>query len=169
MFQIFLSTVPMKLTNDEAKKVVELYYSNGKSPTRAFRQFNTWAEHNNCVTRITKKNVIDAIRRFESRTMIQKVTKVRPSMMQDEAVLLGVLNSLYQQRGSSLRTCAADNDLSLTMTQKIARRALQLYPYRLILLHAAENGALHCLERIAVAAPVQRCNYSIVIYFTLFT
>jgi hypothetical protein len=51
-------------------------------------------------------------------------------------VLSAVLNSIYQQRGKSLRACASENDMSLTTTQRVARHALKLYPYRLILVQA---------------------------------
>jgi hypothetical protein len=126
----------MKLTAEEARRIVAFYYANGNSPTRAFRLFNAWAISNNVATRATKKNVIDVVKRFERHAHLQKDTRQRAVKWQDETVLVGVLNSLYRHPGGSLRICASDNDMSYTTTQKIARRALQLYPYRLILVQA---------------------------------
>jgi hypothetical protein len=126
----------MKIPSDEAKRVVKIYYSNGSSPTLTFRHFNNWALQNNCATRITKKNVIDLIKRFELHTDIQKLYRRKPSMLQDEDVLSAVINSIYNQRGKSLRKCASENGLSLTTTQRAARHTLKLYPYRLILVQA---------------------------------
>jgi hypothetical protein len=45
----------MKLTQAEEKKVVEFYFSNGKSPTTAMRVFNCWAHNNHYDTIVTKK------------------------------------------------------------------------------------------------------------------
>jgi hypothetical protein len=126
----------MKLTSAQAKKVVELYFACGKSPTCTARQFNTWAQHNNCDVVVTKKNVIDVMKRFEHRTTLQKDVRPRPSQAHDVTVQFDVLTSLYEQRGSSLRTCASETSLSLTMTQEVARHKLKLFPYRLLEKHA---------------------------------
>jgi hypothetical protein len=126
----------MKIPSDEAKRIVKIYYSNGSSPTLTYRHFNNWALQNNNATRITKKNVIDLIKRFELHTDIQKLSRQKPSMLQDEDVLSSVLSSIYQQRGKSLRACASENDMSLTTTQRVARHTLKLYPYCLILVQA---------------------------------
>jgi hypothetical protein len=123
----------MKLTSDEVKLVVQLYYSNGKSPTQTYRLFNNRALLNNWTTRVTKKNVIDAIKRFELRVDMKKSNRNKPSKLENEDVLFGVLNSLYQKPGNSLRSCATDNDLSVTTTQRAVRQVLKLYPYRLVL------------------------------------
>jgi len=128
--------ISMKLTSDEAKVVIQLYYANGKSPTRTFRLFNTWAANNNCPTRITRKNVLDTMRRFEQRTVLQKDTREKSSLSKDEDALLAVVSCLYQHPGSSLRICAGENNISYSTCQHLARRTLQLYPYRLILTHA---------------------------------
>lgn len=127
----------MRLTSDEAKKVLEFYYASHKSPTRAFRQFNTWAQHNNCATRITKKNVIDTVRRFQCRTTLQKDTKMRLSKSQDEGLQMDVLSSLYQQRGSSLRTCAGENKM------EDVRCAVTSVPHRLERCIAVNGAQLH--------------------------
>jgi inhibitor of nuclear factor kappa-B kinase subunit alpha len=126
----------MKLTSEEAKQVVALYYANWKSPSRTFRLFNTWATNNNSATRITKKNVIDVMKRFEQRAILQNDTRRKSSLSQSEDVLHGVVSSLYQHPGSSLRITAAEINLSYSTTQKLARQTLGLYPYRLILTHA---------------------------------
>ena len=126
----------MKLTSNEAKVVIQLYYANGKSPTRTFRLFNTWAVNNNHATRITRKNVLDTMRRFEQRAVIQKDTREKSSLSKNDDALLSVVSCLFQHPGSSLRICAAENDISYSTCQNIARRTLQLYPYRLILTHA---------------------------------
>lgn len=126
----------MKLTSEEAKKVVEIYYANNKSPTRAFRQFNTWAMNNNCPTRVSKKNVMDLMKRFEQRTVIQQDKRQRRSKSKDEEALMGIISSIYHHPGSSLRTTATENNVSYTTSQRLARHTLQLYPYRLILVQA---------------------------------
>lgn len=113
-----------------------LYYENGQSPTQTFRLFNRWAQLNNCDTRVTKKNVMDLISRFLRNEELQKERRDKASVVREEPVLFGVLNSLYQQPGMSLRTCAAQNDLSVTTTQRVARKSLHLYPYRLLLVQA---------------------------------
>jgi hypothetical protein len=68
----------MKLTSNEVKRVIGLFYSNNSSPTAAARAFNTWAAANNSNTRISKKNVMDALSRFQTKTELQRVVKGRP-------------------------------------------------------------------------------------------
>jgi hypothetical protein len=126
----------MKLTSEEAKQVVAIYYANWKSPSRTFRLFNTWAANNNSATRITKKNVIDVMKRFELRETLQKDTRRKTSLSDQEEVLLSIVNSLYHHPGSSLRITSFETDISYSTVQKIARHTLGLYPYRLILTHA---------------------------------
>jgi hypothetical protein len=126
----------MKLTSEEAKQVVALYYANWKSPSRTFRLFNTWAVNNNSATRITKKHVTNAMKRFEQRAILQKDTRRKSSLSQSEEVLHGVVSSLYQHPESSLRITAAEMNLSYSTTQKLAGHTLGLYHYRLILTHA---------------------------------
>ena len=116
--------------------MVAIYYANWKSPSRTFRQFNTWAADNNSATRVTKKNVIDVIKRFEKRVTLQKDTRQKTSLSDQEEVLLNVVNSLYHHPGSSLRITSFENNISYATAQKIARHTLGLYPYRLILTHA---------------------------------
>ena len=64
------SDMKLTLTSEEAKEVVAICYRNWKSPARTFRQINTWAINNNSATRVTKKNVIDVMKRFEQRAII---------------------------------------------------------------------------------------------------
>lgn len=129
----------MKLTSDEAKKLVAFYYANGKSPTVAARIFNNWALHNHVAARITKKNACDAIKRFEQRTTIQKDVRRRVSVSQNEDVLMEVLSFLHQRPGNSLRTCEETMSISRSTVHKVARRKLQLYPYRLLLVQALSD------------------------------
>jgi hypothetical protein len=63
-----------KLSFAGTKRLVEFYYCNAKSPSRAMREFNTWALNNNIPTRLSQKNVVDAIKRFENATCM-KTTK----------------------------------------------------------------------------------------------
>lgn len=121
----------MKLNSEQTKKVISFYYTYKKSPTETARHFNHWAAMNDCVVRISKKNVIDAVKRFESNTTLHHVVQSRPPMSRDDGILLGVLNSLYMKPGSSIRTSAAENGLSVRTTHKIARDVLKLQPYRL--------------------------------------
>jgi hypothetical protein len=123
-----------KLTSDEAKKIVEFYFANGNSPTAAARLFNAWTLSLNIPTRVSKKNVIDVIKRFNNPAFLMKGVKEHAyKKTTDETILAGVINSLYQQRGSSIRKCAEEMDLSVGTTHTIARSVLKLYPYRLIL------------------------------------
>lgn len=126
----------MKLTSEQAKKVVQLYYASFKSPTRTSRKFNTWAMNNDLPIRVSKKNVIDLINRFENRAVLQKDVRERRSLSKDDKTLMGIVSSLYQHPGSSLRIAASENDLSYTTTEKLARRTLGMYPYRLLRVHA---------------------------------
>ena len=123
----------MKLSPNETKLIVTFYYSNQNSPTKAARAFNTWAANNNSNVRVSKKNVIDAIKRFEANTTLQHSVKKRAPASKDENILLNVVSSLYYKPGSSIRTCAADIDLSVGTTHHIARHVLQLRPYRVAL------------------------------------
>jgi hypothetical protein len=123
----------MKLTYQEAKKVVEFYYANDNSPTQAARCFNNWAHGNNSMTVIIKKNVIDVIKRFERDTAFDKITRRRPSLLKNEDVVFDVLGTLGKQPGKSIRTCAEENQLSVSVTHRIARKVLKLQPYRLTL------------------------------------
>ena len=119
-----------KLSPESTKRVVEFYFANGKSHTRAMRQFNEWAASNNIATRVTRKNVFDTMKRFENATTA-KPARYKKTL--DEEILIGVISSLYQQPDSSIRKCAEDMDLSVGTTHTIARRVLKLYPYRLLL------------------------------------
>ncbi len=117
-----------KLTTEETKKLVEVYFSHASSTTQAMWAFNAWAEHNNCPTRVSVKNVVDVMRRFR-----EVREQPRYSVTREETILAGVSNSLYQQRYYSIRKCAAQMDLSVGTVHSIARSVLKLYPYRLIL------------------------------------
>jgi hypothetical protein len=90
----------MKLTAAKAKRVIALYYEHGRSPTRAFRQFNNWAIANHIHTRVTKKNVMDVMKRFQRNEELQKACRNKPSQLQDEEFLFRVLNSLKSETAS---------------------------------------------------------------------
>lgn len=126
----------MKLTHQEAKKVVELYYSSGNSPSLTARRFNTWSQENNSETRVSKKNVMDTIKRFSRDTPFNRIVRVRPSLMRNENTVFDVLGELYQRPGVSIRTCAEVNRISTTTTHRIAQNVLKLRPYRQVLVHA---------------------------------
>lgn len=114
--------------------VVELYFANGKSPTQAAVAFNYWAAANLLPTIVTKKNVIDLMKRFAKADFCGKnVRPHRPNKTTDENNLLDVTSCLFQQRGASIRQCAEQLDLSYGTVHTIARRVLKLYPYRLTL------------------------------------
>lgn len=123
----------MKLSSDEIKKLVSIYYTHWNSPSRTFRVFNTWAAENGIATRVSKKNVMDAVKRFENRVDVGKCHRNKHSLAQNEGILLDVVSSLFQQPNHSLRSTAIEMTVSSTTVWKIARRALGLYPYRLIL------------------------------------
>ena len=124
-----------KLSSDEAKKIVEFYFANGSSPTQTARVFNTWALQYNLPIRVSKKNVIDVMKRFSNPAFLMKgVTREHAYKKTTDAdILTGVISSVFQQRGGSIRKCAEENDLSVGTTHTIARSVLKLYPYRLIL------------------------------------
>lgn len=123
-----------KLSSDEAKRVVALYYANANSPTVTMRLFNNWALTNNVTTRVSRKNVIDVMKRFNNPTFHLKGIKEHAyKKTTDVTILEGVISNLFQQRGGSIRKCAEDMDLSVGTSHTIARHVLKLYPYRLIL------------------------------------
>lgn len=80
--------------------------------------------------------MIDLINRFEKRAILQKDVRKRRSLPKNEETLMGIVSSLYHHPGSSLRITAAENNISYTTTQKLARRTLGMYPYRPLLVHA---------------------------------
>jgi hypothetical protein len=121
----------MKLNLKEMKQLIAIYFSNHKSPTVAARLFNTWASHNKDAVRLSKKNVIDAMKRFSKNTVFHHSVKARPPNSSDEGILLNVVNSLYNKPGSSIRTAAVETGLSHGTVHKIARNVLKLRPYRL--------------------------------------
>ena len=94
----------IKLTSDEAKKVIALYFENNESPSTTFRRFNTWAHQNQSPTRITKKNVVDTMRRFRKTAILTKDAWQKQSLTKHDATIMGVLGSLGQQRGKSIRS-----------------------------------------------------------------
>ena len=147
----------MKLTSEQIKKLVAIYYAHGNSPTRTSRLFNTWATENGIATRVSKKNVIDAVKRFENRMDLRKCHRNKASLAQNEGVLLDVVSSLFQQPENSLRSTATEMCVATSTVWKIARRTLGLYPYRLILGQALSEydkivrveGCLRLLELLA--------------------
>lgn len=123
-----------KLSPEETRKIVAIYFASSNSPTKTARQFNHWAAENHVQTRVSKKNVIDVLKRFHSGGITlngagQRVYKKTT----DEDILTGVISSLYQIPGGSIRNCAEDMDISVGTTHTIARSVLKLYPYRLLL------------------------------------
>jgi len=110
-----------KLSFDETKRLVEFYFSNAKSPSRAMRAFNAWALTNNFPIRLTVKNVVDAMKRFENASFLKATRPHRYKKTTDEEILSGVLSSLFQQTDSSIRKCASDMNLSVGTTHAIAR------------------------------------------------
>jgi hypothetical protein len=84
---------------------------------------------------VNKKNVIDVMKRFNNPGFLMKGAPRERAYKKttDVNILTGVISSLFQQRGGSIRKCAEENDLSVGTTHTIARSVLKLYPYRLIL------------------------------------
>lgn len=142
----------MKLTSEEAKRVIAFYFESHESPTLTYRRFNIWAIENQSPTRVTKKNVMDTMKRFRRTTLLVKDERQKRSMLDNADTVLDVLGSIGLQRGMSIRKCSEENSLSIGSTHTIARRVLKLYPYRLILVHALSDydklvrvGACHQL------------------------
>jgi hypothetical protein len=123
----------MKLTYQETKKVIELYFSSDCSPTETARRYNLWAAANNA-TLVNRKNVIDVMTRFDRDKPFHKTTRQRSSLVRNDDVVFKVLGSLGQQPGRSIRHCAEENQLNVRTTHYIARRVLKLKPYRLTLM-----------------------------------
>lgn len=121
----------MKLTSKETKQLIAIYYTHQKSPTVAARHFNVWASGNNCAVRVSKKNVIDAVKRFARNTDLHHSVRGRVPASTHDGTLLEVLNALYDKRGASLRTAAVDTGLSHETVRRIAHGVLHLHPYRL--------------------------------------
>lgn len=119
----------MLLTLAEERKVVEFYFANDKSPTRAARAFNTWAQNNNSHTVVSEKNVRDALKRFQSDKV--RGSRQRASVLKDENVAVNIISSIYQQPGKSIRKCAVENQLSVGTTHKFVRDVLGLHAYHL--------------------------------------
>jgi hypothetical protein len=141
----------MKLTSEETKQLIAFYYAHDKSPTVTARHFNNWALANNHPARVSKKNVIDAIKRFEVNTDLKHAVKGRTPASSNEGTLLNVLSALYNQRGSSLRTAAVDTGLSLGTVHTIARHVLGLRPYRL--------GLTQTLSEFDKIVRVEACHH----------
>lgn len=120
-----------KLTPDLEKKVIAIYFANENSPTRTAHRFNEWAVRNIIAVRVNKKNVMDIMKRFEKPAGVRSHAY---TMITDENILSGVLSTIYQQPGTSIRKTAEELDMSVTTTHRIVRNVLKLYPYRLILL-----------------------------------
>lgn len=137
--QAYKQSTIMKLTNDEAKKVIAIYFASYESPTLTSRRFNRWAQQNHVPTRVSKKNVVDTVKRFNKTCQFAKQERHKTSLLSNEDAVCGVLGSLAQQRGKSIRTSAVVNALSIGTTHTIARKVLKLYPYRFILLHALSD------------------------------
>lgn len=129
----------MKLTSEEAKRVIAFYFESGESPTATYRRFNAWALENQLQTRVSKKNVIDTMKRFRKTALLEKDERRKHSMLNNPDMVLNVLGSIGMQRGKSIRICAEENDLSIGTTHTIVRRVLKLYPYRLILVQALSD------------------------------
>jgi hypothetical protein len=125
----------MKLSEEQAQKIVEIYFSCGKSATAAARRFNLEANNNNNhqAANVTRKNVLDVIGRFKKHSSIQRPLRHRTSCGDDENTLLRVLSAIHNRPNSSIRTCAAETGLSIGTSHHIARNVLKLYPYRLLL------------------------------------
>lgn len=123
-----------KLASNECKMVVQLFFERNKSASATVRAFNTWAANSDIQTRVNRKNVIDVVKRFTVNDFLcQRPKPERYKKTTDEENLNGVLSSLFQQPGGSLRRCAEEMQLSYGTTQTIARHVLKLYPYRLCL------------------------------------
>lgn len=154
----------MKLSPEETKQVIKFYYGNGSSPTKAARAFNLWAGNNNVATRVTEKNVRDAIKRFDNHTKLQHSVKKRTPASKDENVLLNVVSSLYVNQSSSIRTCSTEIGISVGTTHNIARHVLNLRPYRLALVQKLTEydklvRVLACQQLLPII-----CNNPIVFY-----
>jgi len=79
---------------------------------------------------------MDVISRYKRSINMAKAKRQKPSLLEDEDTVMRVAGTLVQQRGKSIRTSAKDTSLSTGTTHTIARRVLQLYPYRLVVVQA---------------------------------
>jgi hypothetical protein len=70
--------------------------------------FQTWAVNSNMAVRLSKKNVIDIVKRFNKNTDLHHSVKGRPAVSSDDDILLGVTSSLYKTLGASICSAAAE-------------------------------------------------------------
>jgi hypothetical protein len=55
-----------------------------------------------------------------------RIPRRRSSLAKNKNITFNVINSLFQQPGKSIRTCAAEIQLSVGATHKIASKVLKL-------------------------------------------
>ena len=137
----------MKFNTNECVKLVEFYYCGGKSIISAVRGFNTWRRVNNIRCPVaTINDVRRIVRKFTTNGTVNANYKGRcgrPNSVVNEDNAFFVLGIMSQPDDGnipvSVRQCAEISNLSKTSTQRICRKLLKLYPYRILLAQRLSN------------------------------
>ena len=105
----------MKFCEEHRLKIVEFYYTNGQSLSRAARAMNNWARQNNAqMPRCSKKDVYRVMQRLKTQFTLrdgQKEKSGRPKTVRTEANIQLVLNEISDKPNVSLRMVAQNLSL----------------------------------------------------------